>query len=857
MGRGVRVWCVAAWVILAGVSWGAVGEAQENPFPSTRGLTRGLTLPWESVVDREDALSLELNPAGLARVQGWEVMAAAAHRREASHDGYGAFLALSPLDGLGLGYGLQRVASGPGGYAYNKHTLGAAAGGPFALGFNYNLYGSDAYADLDALTSWDLGVQLRLASWLGLAANLRDLTSPFLNDAALIAPSLDAGAALRFFDGRLVVEANATITRGSEQIEPRLLALVEPLDGLRLFGQLNTDTGEHGGELRFVGARAGVELNFAHLGVSGAGLFGGGDAGFTATARASQLAWRDLLGEPQRFVTLTLAGDPPERPSVDLLGRPDGASHLQLMQQLEAMRRDESVDGVVLDLRGVEMGYGQLWEVRQGLLRLKERGVKLVAYMRETGFRDYYLASAADHILAGPSATFNARGVLALQSFYRGAFDKLGVEPDFVKIAEYKTAPESFTREAPTEENQEALNTYLDAIYDLQLREIAAARKLEPQALRELIDRAPLTPEAARSAQLVDEVVYVDALEERVREKFGASVRFAPSYGRDARSYRWGRRPIIAVIYVDGAIVTGESGVNPLLGGVLSGSRTVEAAAQWAMDNPDVVGVVLRVDSPGGSAVGSDLMYRALERLREKKPLVVSMGDVAASGGYYVAAAGKRVFCAPTTLTGSIGVYSGKFSLAGLFDKLGYHRVPYARGAHANIYGVERAWTDEERANVQAQIAFLYDLFLEQVGKGRGLSRDAIDAVARGRIWSGQEAVKLKLCDESGGLHDAIAFARQEAGLSEDQEADLAQIPRAAFTPPGLPAIGVDVQGAFSWLSDAPVPPITERDGDREAWRQLQPLRDLAGPLLPALEVAVLFGDGEAMARLPAVVEWR
>jgi len=837
--------------------------AQETPVTpdlnaELQDVTRGLTIPFASIADREDAQSLELNPAGLAHLQGWELIVTQSYLQDNRNDGVGLMLAAPLVDGLAVGYGHQILDQGLGGERYTKHTLGLGFGGPVALGFNYNFYGSETYRALDELSSWDVGVQFRPWSWLALAANVRDANTPFYDDTHTVRPSLDAGLALRFLDGRILFETNTTFKDGTQQVQPRFLGLIEPFDGIRLFGQVVTDTGPDGGDFEFSEASAGLEINFDHFGTSAAAVVADGAGGYTAAARVSELSWRSPASDPKRFHRLKLAGDFSERAGADLFGRTVGTSFLELMQGLETMVADPSVEGLILDLDEISMGYGQLWELRQMLERFKAREVKMVAYLRASGYREYYLATVADAIYMGPSATFNARGVLAQQDFYRAALDKLGVEPDFIKIAEYKTAPESFMREAPSEENEETLNAFMDVIYEEQVSAMATSRKLTVDALKALVNDAPHSPKEARDAGLIDEVIYEDELEDKLEARYGAKVAIKKGYGKRERDYAWGKNPTIAVIYIDGAIVTGESGANPLLGGTLSGSDTIERTATWAKDNDNVAAVVLRVDSPGGSAVASDIIYRALRQLGDKKPVIVSMGNIAASGGYYVAAAGETIVCAPTTLTGSIGIYSGKFALNKLFASLGFNRVSYERGANANLYSIDKPWTEGERKEILEQITYLYGLFLEQVAAGRKMSTSEVDKVGRGHIWSGRDAVKVKLCDQHGGILDAIALAKRRAGLQDDEEINVTSVPQTSLFAPFSPGIGVHI-GALdlTQLIGSDVPTVRADASQAELWQAYGPLRALLEPMRPALDLALLFRDGEAVSMLPFVLKWK
>ncbi|MEO1267324.1 MAG: signal peptide peptidase SppA, partial [Myxococcota bacterium] len=554
----------------------------------------------------------------------------------------------------------------------------------------------------------------------------------------------------------------------------------------------------------------------------------------------------------KRFYQITLRGELPERNTLDFFGRVQGRSFLDLQRQLTAMRDDPTVGGVVLDITGLSMGFGQLWELRGSIATLRDQGIPVVAYMHTTTYRDYYLASVADKVFMGPSGTFNARGLSSQRLYYREALDRLNVQPDFLRIGDYKSAPESYTRTGPTPAADEALNSFLDDVWEVQIGQIAQDRGLEPQDVDTLIDKAPHLPNAAIQAKLIDQVLFPDELNKVLRDLYGPVARVSKSYGRRERDYDWGRPPQIAILYVDGTIVRGKSGSNPLLGDMLVGDETIAAAAKKVLKDPNILGAVIRIDSPGGSATGSDLMYRALKELAEKKPVIVSMGDIAASGGYYAAAAGNAIYCNPTTLTGSIGIFSGKFALRGLFGLVGLNRVTVKRGDQADLYNLDDPWTPDQRAIIQKQIDYLYDRFLAIVSEGRSVDKERANALGQGRIWSGTRAKTEGLCDTHGGLMDAVERVRQEAGLDRGDRAQIISLPSGnILSPISIP----NVAGAD--LSGSPLMPDLPTDlSDAELFEAYAPLRTVLQPLRPALDLALTFEDGEPLAMMPFILQW-
>ena len=847
---------IAARAPLAAIVAAAIAALTLGAAPAQAqrvSLSEGVSAPLPTLVERDDALSLELNPAGLARISGAEMFLLYGTFADDLNGGIGVLTAVELLSGLGMGLGVQFIEPGVAEEGYRKYSLGLGLGGDLSLGLTLNLFGSSDDQRIDDLVTWDLGLQYRLLRWLGAGFMVRDANAPFFGGSA-IKPQLAFGGAARTLQGRLIFEADVTVS-GSPRVQPRFMASVEPFEGLRLFAQLLTDTGEKGQDFEMTEFSAGLAVDTAHLGFGGAATSGQGRGGFSGSMRVSNAAWRAFVEGGKRFYTVKIGGDMPERSPRNLLGLDSGPSFLSTMQTLDGMRQDDLVEGVVVELNNVTMGYGQAWELREALVRLKEAGKAVVVYMHTPSHREFYIATAAEHIFMGPSTTFSARGLAISQSFYRGAFDKIGVKPDFIRIAEYKSAPESFTRESPSEPAEEALGAFLDSIWATQLDAMAGGRGLSTEAMADLIETAPHDPGQALQSGLIDKVIYPDEIKDTLKALYGRSTKLSATYDRLEKDYTWGQKPIVAVLHIDGNIVTGSGGTNPLLGGSLTGSRTVEKVAEWAAREPNVKALVVRIDSPGGSATASDLMYRALVKLGEKKPVIVSMGDIAASGGYYVAATGQEIFCNPTTLTGSIGIYSGKFALDGLFAKIGLNTVTVERGDRADLYAMDRPWDDAERAVITEQITYLYELFLSQVSAGRDMERDAVHAVGRGRIWSGADAQRVGLCDTQGGLLDAIERAREKAGLDAD-DFQIVSVPEGDILAPLIPDIGLDL-GHLATLRAPGLPTLLPEATEAQIWDAYAPLRQLAQPLRPALDLGVLYADGEALALMPFVVQWR
>src|SRR5207302_2485536 len=326
-------------------------------------------------------------------------------------------------------------------------------------------------------------------------------------------------------------------------------------------------------------------------------------------------------------------------------------------------------------------------------------------------------------------------------------------------------------------EQREVESSLLDDLYGRYVKRISDARHLDESKVKSLLDEGILKPGEAVQAGLIDGLVYPDQLEEEAGKVLGAKV-ILNKVGTEEpalRELRWGGRPRIAVVRVVGDIVRGEGGRDPFGAVRLAGSDGIIGHIRHAADDPAVSAIVVRVDSPGGDGNASDLIWRELFRARKEKgkPVVASMGDVAASGGYYVAAAAYEIVAEPSTITGSIGVFIGKFDAEELYGKLGLHLVTTKRGASADLFSSARALTGAERAMMQAWVDAFYDQFVDRVAEGRRMSRDQVDAVGRGRVWTGRQAQERGLVDRLGGLGDAIRIAKARAGIAADEAVQL------------------------------------------------------------------------------------
>ena len=416
-------------------------------------------------------------------------------------------------------------------------------------------------------------------------------------------------------------------------------------------------------------------------------------------------------------------------------------------------------------------------ELRLGVAAFAASGKPTVAWAESFGqgasdLPAYVLASAFTEVWLQPSGDLNLLGVAIETTFLRGALDRLGVQPELEGRYEYKNAVDRITRTELTPAHRESLERLSGSLLDRAVADVAEGRGLAADVVRELVDTGPRTADEARRAGLVDRLGYRDEVYASVRDRVGegATLLFADRWRPRRRpslpSLPGHPRGHVALVEVQGGITTGPSRRGPM--GRSVGSDTVTADLRAVLADDAARAVVLHVDSPGGSSVASDTIWREVCRVREAgKPVVVAMGSAAASGGYYVACPADVIVALPSTLTGSIGVFGGKFVVAELLDKLGLATGVVEQGARSRMYSSRRPFTAEERERVDVVLDAVYADFTRRVAEGRGLTRDAVERVARGRVWTGADAAGVGLVDELGGLRDAVRIARERADLPE------------------------------------------------------------------------------------------
>lgn len=465
----------------------------------------------------------------------------------------------------------------------------------------------------------------------------------------------------------------------------------------------------------------------------------------------------------------------PDDPLKRFFGGPD-QSLTGLIMQFKKAKVDKRIRAVLLDIDTSGAGWGKAEEIRDAIADFKTSGKPVYAYMEFGLNKEYYIASACDKIYVPPPGELFINGLAADVMFFRGTLDKLGVYPDIYQIGKYKSAGDMFTQKQMTDAHREYINSLLDDLYNRYVNTIAKDRHKSPDEMRALIDNAPYNAAKAKEAGLIDESAYRDDVEKSMKSMLGYkdSDSFTPVKGSDYRevapeSLGLNKGEKIAVIYATGDIGSGRSANSPS-GDQSIGSDTVAKALNDAAADKTIKAIVMRVDSPGGSGLASDIIWHAVEAANQKKPVVVSMSDVAASGGYYISVSAAKIVAQPSTITGSIGVVAGKPVMKGLYDWLGITNEYVLRGKTAGMFRETEKFSDEERAKFEDWIkTTYYGDFVPKVAKGRNKENQFIDSVGQGRVWTGYQAKERGLVDEFGGLDSAIELAKQLAKLPADK----------------------------------------------------------------------------------------
>lgn len=745
---------VVALAALASPPAHAVPPRPSDPVPD----------PGKGVANADDTSAVAINPATLAFLPGAEVRGNLVWTGSSS--------TVPAARGFSLAAG---VPIGPFATGLRLDLLYPPAGAPAPFTGSYQwlrwavAYGTET-ASIGTTLGWGFSHDDALDRFVSLTSGLTLRPIPYLS-ASLVARDWNEPASRT----GLSIERSWVLGLGGRPLGSRLveadwdLAFYERSRAFGGHGMVGFDLPRIGrirGDLtllpppgrQFV-ATAGVEVNVERLQVSAGGVFGNAisRSGTGFYVGAAYRTFREPgLRLPARVARIRISDTPGAR------------GHTRFLRRLWRLADDPEIEGVVLELRAdPASSLAHAEEVADAIRLLRAKNKKVMCHLEANGGKALYACSAADRIAMNPAGGLRFAGVSSTHYYLGDLLKKLGVRADFVRIGAHKLAAEQLTLAHGSDVARLDHQEVIDQIEQLYVTDISAGRGIPPAELKRRIARGPFIAPEVRAANLVDTLAYPDEIDRFAGEVMGRPVRLVEDHAVPRAPEAWGREPKVALVYLNGDMVDGESQFIPLVNIKIAGSHTIARALKRAREDDSVKAVVFRVETGGGSSLAADVILREAQLTAKVKPLIVSMGSVAASGGYYAAVGGRQIYASPGTLTGSIGIFYGKADVVGLLDKLGVHVEQFRSAPRADAESFFRPFTDDERRELGVKVKQFYDLFVARVAEGRHLTPEAVDAVARGRVWTGQQALAKGLVDKLGGLREALVEARRLGRLPD------------------------------------------------------------------------------------------
>lgn len=748
--------------------------------------------PGRSAASDDSADALVLNPANVAFMPGGEArwMGVRCSDTQKVACGHVIEAATPVIFGLATGFRIDyvtppRTTPFIGRSDYVWFTWGLAYKVSDAVAFGGSLqYAYSPNPVTNGLAGVSLGVSVRPSPFLGVSLVAHDLNRPAGNPLPVTGlPVLDRswvisgalrptgrrgfelGIDLRYLEG-----ANGM---GNDQWIPRATVGVDIPHVGRVRGDVEVAHVPNDRWRGIVGT-VGLEVGAGNFRAGGGGIFGSGLGSTDAVAEFLTVSLTTnvnapTLPRPARAVSLRLEKTPGTR------------AHVHLLQQLWRLSEQPQVAAVTLILRAepaASLAHAE--ELADAIRVLRARGKKVVCSLEDNSAPSLYVCANADRTVINPAGGLRYAGLKSTYFYLGGLLKKVGIKADFVRIGAHKAAPEQLMNEgasAVARADHEDLLREREAVF---VRNLALYRHMSEARVREVTAKGPFIASEARDAGFVDGTAFDDEIERVTREVVGHRVSLDKLQDETVTPETFGQRDGVALLYLDGDMVDGRSQKIPIIDMSLAGSYTMAETIKQLREDLHVRAVVLRIESPGGSSMCADVIWRELVLLAKKKPLIVSMGTVAASGGYYVAAAAHRIYALPLTVTGSIGIFYGKADFSGLLGKIGVNVETYRTTPRADAESFFRPFSPDERQELERKVRQFYDVFLDRVAQGRHMTKDEVDAVGQGRVWTGQQAVERKLVDKLGGLREALDDARKAAGLPSD--APITELPVLAPT---------------------------------------------------------------------------
>ena len=792
---------LAMGCIAIGLLCAAVRPAGAQPY---------VNAPGRAIAGGDDASTIAYNPANLAFLPGGELRWTFVYPRGTGYTGGNAVDAGVSAFGLATGLRVDWLdLKTPAGFDVSQRWLrwGLALklGETSAFGTTIAWSFSDRN-EFDGASGVTSAYTYRPFSFLSLSAIARDWTNAS-------GRTYDVGMAFRPYKGQRTIElgAEASIRERSREMTARgTLGVDIPRVG-RLRGEVSVSDFESSSPN--VTGMVGLDVNVAYLQAGGGAVVGKGDGGFYATAALR--TFRDPgIRLPKRVSKVRIDKVPGVR------------KHTALLRRLWQLAEDPEVEGVVLELRAEPASsLAHAEEVGDAIRRLKAHGKKVICHLEDAGGKSLFVCSQADRIAMNPAGGLRFAGLSSQYMYYGGVLEKLGVRSDFVRIAEHKLAAEQYTRKDSSEIGRQDHRALLAELEGIFMSDVGGGRRIPLSVLRNAVAKGPFIGPEARAANLVDVLAYGDEMDRVAEEVMGGPVRLVEDKPIPEAPTYWGSPSKIAIVYLSGDMIDGESQSIPFVGIRLAGSYTIANALKKAREDSTIKAVVFRVETGGGSSLAADVILREAMLTAKKKPLIVSMGSAAASGGYYASVVGGPIYANRATITGSIGIFYGKVDVVGLLGKLGVGTEQFRTAPKADVESFYRPFSDDERQELGIKVKQFYDLFVARVAEGRRMKPEDIDAVARGRVWTGAQAKDRNLVDHLGGLREALAEARKRAELApdtpivelpEDDESLLGSLAKLAgiSAAPQAPLAGVLIPAALMDLAKG-LAPLMVFDGSK------------------------------------------
>lgn len=794
------------------VAWAGLCEAQTPIVQPER-----LPAFGRSVAGTDDTTAIVLNPANIAFLEASELRWQGVYLDESlvvPWQGHAFSLGIPLPFSFATAIRLDLVdppanAFGPGfanNYQWFTWALAYAPSQSMAIGFSIQRSYSDGIV-ADDLGSYSLGLTTRPADFLGLSFVAHHINGPLdgrnvkrLEDLGVqnvsLGAAIDTALAVRPLGTRqLEVGLEAKyLTEPAVWVPRATLGIDIPYVG-RVHGEFAmSDPGEPARawtaaaslSLYANGMQGSTEMEGGA--VTGNGL--GQDGSYNFFNSVAFRAWREPVGFDLRRYAIRIR----------LEDTPGDREHVALLRTLWQLAEEPRVDAVVFEIRTSPAdSLAHIEELRDALYELRRHGKRTLCHLEDASGAALMFCAATNRVLINPAGGIRFAGLRTRHFFLKGLLDKIGVNADFVRIGAHKSAPEQFTRQASTEVARQDIIDLLQQNERHFIEDISGDRHIAPETLRERIAKGPFIAREAKQAGLVDGYAFDDQLEDAVDRLTGSALPLVDNDWAPVAPERFAKQRSIALVYVEGDMVDGRTQNIPFLDMKLVGSYTIADTLKKVRQNPRIAAVVLRVETPGGSSMAADVMWREIELTSKYKPVIVSMGSYAASGGYYISSPAQRIFASPLTITGSIGVFYGKADVSDLLRKIGVNVEVYRTAPRADFESIFRPFSDDERHELEHKVHQFYEMFVSRVAAGRHMTVDAVDRIGQGRVWTGEQARARGLVDELGGLRQALAYARKVADLPDD--APIIELPKIETS-----LIGriLGIQGIHSETSSLP-----------------------------------------------------